>query len=220
MPGQIPYIASMDSKTSLIGLDFEALKIGARGCRRGAEGRAHARAPAVELDLCPRREGFRVDVEYRQGFPRRDGAALHAWPAGHRHRADLDRRHAQMAAEVRRPGIRDRLYPRSRSRHAVCLQPGRLHAQLPLLPHRHPEAGAQPDAGRNRRPAHGRARRARRLAQHGPGPQRHQRRHDGHGRAALQFRQCEGRACHRQSMATASRCRSAASRCRPPASCR
>ena len=37
---------------------------------RGAEGRAHARAPIVELDLCPRRARFRRHDESGQGFPR------------------------------------------------------------------------------------------------------------------------------------------------------
>ena len=38
---------------------------------------------------------------------------------------------------------RDRLHPRSGSRHALHLEPGRLHAHLQLLPHRHAEARAQ-----------------------------------------------------------------------------
>ena len=84
-------------------------------------------------------------------------------------------------------------------RGTLCVSsPGRLHAELPLLPHRHAEAGAQPDAGRDRRPGDGRARRARRLADRtAPEPPRHQRRDDGHGRAALQFREREGGAGHR-----------------------
>ena len=55
---------------------------------------------------------------------------------------------------------------------------------------------------------------------HGAEPPHHQCRDDGHGRAALQFRQCEGRACHRDRTATGWRCPSAASRFRPRASCR
>ena len=62
--------------------------------------------------------------------------------------------------------IRDRLHPGRRPRHALRLLPGRLHAQLPLLPHRHAEAGQESHALRNRRPADGGARRARRLAVH------------------------------------------------------
>ena len=41
--------------------------------------------------------------------------------------------------------------PEIGSRHAMRLQPGRLHAQLHLLPHRHAGPGAQPDRGRDRR---------------------------------------------------------------------
>jgi hypothetical protein len=48
---------------------------------------------------------------------------------------------------------RDRLHPRGRPRHALHLQPGRLHAHLLLLPHRHAEAGAQPDGRGNPLPA-------------------------------------------------------------------
>ncbi len=72
--------------------------------------------------------------------------------SGDHRRADLGRWHAQMAdahacsagpADTRRRD-RDRLHPRGDARHAVRLLPGRLHAQLLLLPHRHAEAGAQP----------------------------------------------------------------------------
>jgi hypothetical protein len=37
--------------------------------------------------------------------------------------------------------------PEDRPRHALHLVPGRLHADLHVLPHRHAEAGAQPDRG-------------------------------------------------------------------------
>ena len=75
-------------------------------------------------------------------------------------------------------------------RGTLCVSsPGRLHAHLHLLPHRHPAAGAQPDRRRDRRPGHGRPRRPRRL---GPQARREaaglQPRADGHGRAALQLR--------------------------------
>ena len=46
----------------------------------------------------------------------------------------------------------------------VRLEPGRLHAHLLVLPHRHAAPGAQPHARRDRRPGDGRARPARRLA--------------------------------------------------------
>ena len=54
--------------------------------------------------------------------------------------------------------------PGGRPRHALRLEPGRLHAHLLVLPYRHAAAGAQPHAGRDRRPDHGRARPPRRLA--------------------------------------------------------
>ena len=52
--------------------------------------------------------------------------------------------------------------------HPVRVEPGRLHAQLPLLPHRHDGAGAQPRAGGDRRPGDARARCARRMAAASP----------------------------------------------------
>ena len=99
---------------------------------------------------------------------------------------------------------RDGLHPRGRPRHAVHLEPGRLHAHLHVLPHRHAAAGAQPGAGRDRRPDPAGARPHRRLAGRVPPAdgrlhprhraQDHQHRADGHGRAALQFRQ--RKRCH------------------------
>ena len=46
--------------------------------------------------------------------------------------------------ETRAARDRDRLHPRRGPRHALHLEPGRLHAHLLVLPHRHPAAGAQP----------------------------------------------------------------------------
>ena len=55
---------------------------------------------------------------------------------------------------------------RQEDRGAVCISsPGRLHAVLPLLPHRHAGAGAQPRRRRDRRPVHGGPRQLRRMAQ-------------------------------------------------------
>ena len=80
----------------------------------------------------------------------------------------------------------------------VRVEPGRLHAELLVLPHRHAAAGPQSDARRDRRPGHGGARPARRLPRHGARARRRradrrrplhlQHRDDGDGRAALQFR--------------------------------
>ena len=98
-------------------------------------------------------------------------AALHPGAPRGRRRAGLGRRHAQVAFALagrtsgRAPArSRMRLHPRHRARHALRLQPGRLHAQLHLLPHRHPAPGAQPHRRRDRRPGAGGARPARRLA--------------------------------------------------------
>ena len=120
-----------------------------------------------------------------------------------RDRAALDRRHAQMAAALpRRQRGRDGQHPRGGSRLGLRLEPGRLHAHLQLLPHRHPAAGAQPRARRDRRPVHGGARQLRRMADadrdHAHAEQH---RHDGHGRAALQFRQRGDRAQDRHGRA-------------------
>ena len=73
---------------------------------------------------------------------------------------------ASLSAARRRPAGRgrDRLHPRGRPRHAVRVEPGRLHADLHLLPYRHAEAGAQSDRRGDRRPGHDRARPARRLS--------------------------------------------------------
>ena len=113
--------------------------------------------------------------------------------------------------------IETRLHPRGRPRHAVRLEPGRLHAHLlaSATPARsgwcatstpreivgqimlaRDRLGDWP--GARRRPTTACARR---------GAHDHQRRADGHGRAALQFRQCARRAWRSSPTATASRCR-------------
>ena len=135
------------------------------------------------------------------------------------------RRGARGGAEIETVYI-----PEERPRHALHLEPGRLHADLLVLPHRHAEAGAQPDArprssarswSRATASANGRARRPPKDGIVPPtASASHQHRADGHGRAALQFRQRARRARHRLPTARAWRSRSAASRCRPPASCR
>ncbi len=65
------------------------------------------------------------------------------------------RRHPQVAAALpgawRRPSVGggDGLYSGRGPRHALHILPGRLHAHLLLLPHRHAAPRAQPDGGRN-----------------------------------------------------------------------
>ena len=76
-------------------------------------------------------------------------------------------------------------------RRGLHLLPGRLHAVLPLLPHRHAAPDAQPGSGGDRRPVHGGARCLQRMAQpdrRNPSAALHHRA-DGHGRTALQLRQ-------------------------------
>ena len=86
------------------------------------------------------------------------------------------------------------LHPRDRSRDAVHLVPGGLHADLLVLSHGHAEAGAQPHRGRDHRAGDAGARRSRRVAETRRGGGRAaaahlQHRADGDGRAALQFRE-------------------------------
>jgi 23S rRNA (adenine2503-C2)-methyltransferase len=62
-------------------------------------------------------------------------------------------------------GTRSRRSTSPRRTAARCAsRPGRLHADLFLLPHRHAEAGPQPDGGRDRGPGHAGARRSGRMA--------------------------------------------------------
>ncbi len=85
---------------------------------------------------------------------------LYARPPRGRLRAGVEGRHPQVAdphgADERpRQGRRDRvrLHSRNRSRHALRVEPGRLHADLLVLPYRHAAPRPQPDGGRNRRAA-------------------------------------------------------------------
>ena len=171
-------------------------------------GRAGAvpRPPGLAVDLLARRADFGLMTNIAKKTRDRLAELFVIERPADRHRAALGRRHAQMAAALpRRQRGRDRQHPRGGSRLGLRLEPGRLHADLQLLPHRHAAAGAQPHAGRDRRPVHGGARQLRRMAD-ADRDHAHalQHRHDGHGRAALQFRQRRdgaedrhGRAGHR-----------------------
>ena len=79
--------------------------------------------------------------------------------------------------DARRAAARSRmrLHSRHRPRHALRLQPGRLHAQLLVLPHRHAAPGAQSHGRRDRRPGDGGARPLGRLAGRRRGPNRRHR---------------------------------------------
>ncbi len=143
-----------------------------RAVARAAEGRAgRGRAgavsspPGLAVGLLARRARFRAHDQHRQEDAGTDGRALRHRAAGDRHRAALGRWHPQVAAALRRRQRgRDGQYPRGGPRLRLHLEPGRLHADLQLLPYRHPAAGAQPHPGRDRRPVHGGARQLRRMA--------------------------------------------------------
>ena len=156
------------AKPSLVGLSRAELGGTARPGRRAGEPAQDARAAALALDVCARRALVRRDDQRLEGAAQRAGKAFHRRPAGGRRRAGLRGRHAQMAAAAAERGCgraaargRVRLHPGDRSRHAVRLLAGRLHAELLVLPHRHAAAGAQPHRRRDRRPGDDRARSSR-----------------------------------------------------------
>ena len=179
--------------------------------RRSRARKTHARRAALALDLSSRRPRVCRHAQHRASAHRKARRAPQPRPPGHRQRTGFGRRHAQMAAAhaldgPARQGRRDRmrLHPGERPRNTLRLQPGRLHAQLFLLLHRHAELGAQPDRRRDCRPAPRRARSARRLSRRRSADgwaralrrgtaRRLQRRFHGHGRAALQPRQRQRR---------------------------
>ena len=160
----------------------------------------------VALDLPSRRARIFGDAQHRPAALETARRALHARPARDRRRAGIRRRHAQMAhahaaRACARQGRRDRmrLHPGTGPGHSLRFEPGRLHPQLLVLPHRDDAAGAQPDGGRDRRPGSGRPRPARRLSwrdtarrwARAQGRRRArgvEHRLHGHGRTALQFR--------------------------------
>ena len=230
----MPAAAEQSGKPSLVGMTRAELGAALARHRHPRASGQHARDPDLALDLPPRRHRLRRHDQRLQGPADRARPRLLPDPAGDRHRADFRGRHAQVApalsAARRRPAgrDRDRLHPRGRPRHALPVEPGRLHALLHLLPHRHPDAGAQPDRRGDRRPDPARPRPARRpsapprAAERGGAldAPRLQRRDDGHGRAALQFRACPRRAPDRRRQRGHRACPSGGSRSRPPASSR
>ena len=124
-----------------------------------------SRQADLALDLQSRGQRLRGDERHRQGAARRGSpsASSSRGPKWSRRRCRPTAR-ANGCCDPRRPRFRDGVHPRRRPRHLVRVEPGRLHAQLPLLPHRHDAAGAQPRAGGDRRPGDARPRRARRMA--------------------------------------------------------
>src|SRR5438034_1358491 len=120
-----------------------------------------------------RHDGARPDLLdlMTDPFPTTDIAAAPppAAPAGFVEKAPLERyvppdKPSLIGLSRAAPRSRVCLYPGGRPRHALPVEPGRLHAQLLVLPYRHAASRAQPHARRDRRPGHRRARPARRLA--------------------------------------------------------
>ena len=190
-------------KPSLIGMTRDELADALRACGVPNARSACACSSSGTGSMCAASTDFAAMLNISRDLRAALAERFTDRPAGDRRRTDLGRRHPQMAAALsaarrRQAGRdRDRLHSRGRPRHAVHLEPGRLHADLLLLPHRHPEAGAQPDGRGNPVAAAARPRPARRFSRPrhagrrhraGRGPQGHQRRHDGHGRTAVQFR--------------------------------
>ena len=87
----------------------------ARRRRRSRAAAAHARRPALELDLCARRDDFEAMTDVSKELRARSAAHYSLEPARDRHRAGLRRRHAQVAAAAaRRQAQRGARRPRSR----------------------------------------------------------------------------------------------------------
>ena len=101
--------------------DFGEMRNVARRCSSGSPSATRSRARRSSPSRCP---------------PTARASGCCAWPPAH-------------ARQGRRDRVR--LYPGVGSRHALRLEPGRLHAQLHVLPHRHAAAGAQSDGGGDRR---------------------------------------------------------------------
>uniref|UniRef100_A0A0N4ZDF4 PEGA domain-containing protein n=1 Tax=Parastrongyloides trichosuri TaxID=131310 RepID=A0A0N4ZDF4_PARTI len=157
-----------------------------------------ARFASVALDPPLRRHRLLGDDRRGQGHPRGAGAGLHPGAARGGRAPGVQGRHAQMA-DPHGAGHRgrDRLHPgRGPGRRSVRLVTGRLHPELHLLPHRHAEAGPQPDRGRDRGPGPGGPRRPGGMALAQGRPPAVEHRLHGHGRAALQSRQRRRRHRH------------------------
>ena len=175
------------------------------GRRRRAGGAAEdARAADLALALRARRHRLRRDDQRVEGAARRARRAFHPGAARSRGRAGLGRRHAQMAAAAagraagEQPHEVECVYIPETDRGTLCVS-SQVGCTLNCS---FCHTGTQRlvrnlTAGRDRRPDHGRARPAGRMAWRQRGADggvptgkrlRLQRRDDGHGRAALQFR--------------------------------
>ena len=148
--------------------------------RRRAEGRADRSRRAEKAAPMRARQLWNwIYVHGARDFARddqsREGFSRAAWPSASRWRgprSSPSRSPPTAPANgccARGPGIEfETVFIPEPGRGTLCVSsPGRLHAQLPLLPHRHAEARAQSDARRDRGPGDGGARRAGRLAVHG-----------------------------------------------------
>ncbi len=168
------------AKPSLVGMSRTALAeaLGAVGVAPAAA--EDAGAAALALDLRPRNAGLRPDDAAcrRTSAPVLDTHYTLARPEVVAEQVSVDGTRKWLLRLPRRSDRRAaargrvRLHPGKRPRHALRLEPGRLHAHLLVLPHRHAAPGAQPHARGDRRPGDGGARPARRLHRHdaGAGP--------------------------------------------------
>ena len=113
------------------------------------------RAPGPEVDPSPRRRRFRRDDRHREGTARQARSASAAIePPVVVGDGTARRRHAQVAAQGgRRQRGRGGVHSRGRPRHAVRLEPGRLHARLRVLLDRQAGLQPQPERRRDHRPA-------------------------------------------------------------------
>ena len=231
-------VALVAEKPSLAGLGREGLRAALAPGRGAGQAAAHARQPAVQLAVRARRAELRRHDRRRQGPARRRSASAIRWrgPRSSTSRCRSTARANGCCGSPRRdvtasrPKIETVYIPEAGARHAVHIEPGRLHAELHVLPYGHAAPRAQPHRPGDRRPDPAGARPHRRLAGRGA------RRATGaccHRRIARSPTSCSWAWASRCTTSTTSRrrwkspptardypCRSGASRCRPPASFR
>ena len=200
-------------KPSLIGLSRAAPCRGARRIRRAGAPGQHAGRPALALALCARRHRFRRHDQRLQGSARRARRRTSRWRA-RRSSPSRSRRTAPAngCSAFRRaaPGGRSRSRPSTSPRKAAARSASRRQVGCTLtctFCHTGTQKlvrnlTAEEIVGQllaRARPARrlSRRRAAARRGGAGDRPPRLQHRHDGHGRAALQFRQRQGGAADR-----------------------
>ena len=153
-------------KPSLIGLSRAELGRRAGRDRRAGSAAQDARAAALALDLFPRLDSFdamtSVSKELRASAWRSASRwrGPKSWPSRSRSTARANGCCGCRAkTQGERPHEVECVYiPDTERGTLVRVEPGRLHAHLHVLPHRHAAAGAQSHRRRNRRPGDGGAR--------------------------------------------------------------